>query len=224
MDYIDSLRILLAEKSDDSNAKAMSKYLRNLFPFFGLKSPVRRAVFKNFIKEYDWPQRDDLMLVVKSMWDQKEREFHHCGVELLTKFQKKLEKEDIAYIEYFILNNSWWDTVDFLAINISGNYFKSYPDQIQDTTQQWMDSENIWLQRSAILFQLKYREATNKDLLLKYIKQVEGSKEFFINKAIGWILREISKREPKFVEDYVKNTNLANLSKREAMKVINKIK
>jgi 3-methyladenine DNA glycosylase AlkD len=85
-----------------------------------------------------------------------------------------------------------------------------------------MNSGNMWLQRTALLFQLKYKKATDVNLLSDYILRLQGSKEFFINKAIGWILREYSKTDPDWVIQFVQNNNLANLSRREALKWIDR--
>ena len=121
-----------------------------------------------------------------------------------------------------IINKSWWDTIDFLSPKILGKYFKLYPDEIEKNTQKWILSNNIWLKRSAILFQLKYKETLNIDLLNRIIIPLSNSKEFFINKAIGWILREYGKTNKEWVINFVKKNKLSNLSNREALKHINK--
>ena len=123
-------------------------------------------------------------------------------------------------LEFIITNKSWWDTVDFIASHLVGNYFKKYPDKIEEYINKWMLSKNIWLQRTALLFQLKYKVALNPVLLENIIKQFLYSKEFFINKAIGWILREYSKTNPQWVINFVKKYPLHNLSKREALRLI----
>ena len=122
--------------------------------------------------------------------------------------------------KHLINVKSWWDTVDFLAVTMVGSYMRKYPDQIIPVTKLWMDTDNIWLYRTCILFQLKYKKETNFELLDSFIQLCLGSKEFFINKAIGWALREYSKSNPQLVSEYVESNNLAPLSKREAMKVI----
>ncbi len=95
-----------------------------------------------------------------------------------------------------ITNKSWWDSIDFIAINLVGEYFKIYPCQIATYVDKWLKSGNIWLQYSAILFQLKYKQNLDTEMLSYVINNLLGSKEFFINKAIGWILREYGKSNP----------------------------
>ncbi|MFT6151359.1 MAG: 3-methyladenine DNA glycosylase AlkD [Flavobacteriales bacterium] len=119
-----------------------------------------------------------------------------------------------------ITNKSWWDTVDLITTNLVGNYFKLFPEQIIPITKIWMESDNIWLQRTCLIFQLKYKEEIDTDLLTDYILQLKDTKEFFINKAIGWILREYTRTNPEWVIDFVNKHELSNLSKREALKLI----
>ena len=115
---------------------------------------------------------------------------------------------------------SWWDTIDGIAANQLGNYFILYPNKIVEVTNKWMDSENFWLQRCCLLFQLKYRDKTNENLLANLILQLTDSKEFFITKSIGWSLRQYSKFNPEWVRDFVNNNTLQPLSRREALRLI----
>jgi 3-methyladenine DNA glycosylase AlkD len=108
--------------------------------------------------------------------------------------------------------------VDFIATECLGPYFKMYPNQISKITSQWNKSSNIWLQRSSLLFQKNYKKETDAELLSRYILNLRSSKEFFIQKAIGWMLREYAKTDAGWVVDFVNNNELAPLSKREAMK------
>lgn len=143
------------------------------------------------------------------------------GQELVNKYSKQLAKEDIALLEYMVTHKSWWDTVDYIAASTMGTYFKLYPGLRKKYVKKWLTSDHMWLQRSALLFQLKYKDELDNELLSYAIKQLLGSKEFFINKAIGWILRQYSRVNPKWVKDFVRdNPTLANLSKREALRLM----
>ena len=108
----------------------------------------------------------------------------------------------------------------FIAVNLLGSYFKKYPEQIEIYVEKWLKSNNIWLQRSAVLFQLKYKQQLDTELLSYVINNLLGSKEFFINKAIGWILREYGKTNPKWVLEFIDKTTLSNLSRREAVRLL----
>jgi len=112
----------------------------------------------------------------------------------------------------------WWDSVDVIAPKILGAWFKLYPEQIKPAIAQWLKSDNIWLQRSCLLFQLKYKEKTDTQFLTSVIDQLKDSNEFFIKKAIGWVLREYAKTDSEFVKEFVNSRQLSSLSRREALK------
>ncbi|MEZ5083758.1 MAG: DNA alkylation repair protein [Bacteroidales bacterium] len=218
--YLNSLAIFFEQNQNAERVVAMKKYMKGQFDYFGIPSPKRKEIVSEFYKKKGKPSEDMLEEVVKSCWDQPQREFQYFAMELLQKFNKNAEICRVDLYEYLILSKSWWDTIDFIAANLVGPHFKKFPDSIVPYTEKWMDSGNVWLQRTAILFQLKYKKNTDLELLDKYINQLSGSKEFFINKAIGWILREYSKTDARWVKNYVAENEsiLANLSKREALK------
>jgi len=110
------------------------------------------------------------------------------------KYIKELQPKDIELFEFMIINKSWWDTIDFIGPKLVGEYFKLYPEQRNKYAEKWLNTENLWLQRVSILFQLNYKENLDSKYLAFIITSLLGSKEFFINKAIGWILRQYGKQ------------------------------
>jgi 3-methyladenine DNA glycosylase AlkD len=219
--FIAALEKEFNRHSNNAIATAQAKYMKNNFDFFGIKTPERREIMRPFLHKNYLPEKTILPDLIKQLWQKPEREFHYFGQELLFKYQHKLAKDDIKLIHFMLTNQSWWDTVDYIAIKILGTYFKQFPSQIGLIIPQWLASDNIWLQRSALLFQLKYKVELNTNLLADSIQKLLGSKEFFIDKAIGWILREHSKTDPQWVVEFVDKTDLAVLSKREALRLIN---
>ncbi len=187
---------------------------------FGIHAPLRDEICATFLLNTHRPTKAELSDIVKSLWLQPEREYHYFAQILVSKYVKQFSKPDIHLLEFMALNNSWWDTIDYIATKLMAAYFKLYPEQINPITRAWMDSGNIWLQRSCLLFQLKYKLALDTNLLSQYIAELKNSKEFFIKKAIGWVLREYSKTNSLWVINFVKNNQLAPLSQREAMKFI----
>jgi 3-methyladenine DNA glycosylase AlkD len=216
--YLKPVAAKFQASEDPENAYFMKKYMKGQFEYFGIKSPERREIMKDFLKKNGYPPQDDLQVIIKECWEQPQREFQYLIMEVLGKLAKKAEKDRIDLYEYLVENKSWWDTVDYIASNLVGMHFQIYPELIRQYTEKWMDSGNIWLQRTAILFQLKFKNKTDLNLLNEYISRLQGSKEFFINKAIGWILREYSKTNAEWVINYVQSHPLASLSKREALK------
>ena len=203
-------------------ALGQKTYMKNKFEFLGITSPIRKELQKPFLISKYLPPKENLDELLKALWKEREREFQYFAQELFQKYKKQFEVTDIALMEYLITHKSWWDTVDFLASNILGPYFIKFPEQREVYVKKWIASENIWLQRSALLFQLKYKNEVDTILLSYSINSLLGSKEFFINKAIGWSLRQYGKFNPEWVVEFSKNTPLENLSRREALRIINK--
>src|SRR5690554_1097041 len=201
-------------------AKEQSAYMKNRFPFFGIKTPYRRDLQKPFLQKINLPEKEEAFEMIKELWDKPQRELHYFAQEFLFKYAKQFEHKDISLIEHLIVHNSWWDTIDFIATKPLAEYFKLFPNERTEVVDRWLASENIWLQRSTLLFQLKYKSEIDLDLLSHIILKLADSKEFFIRKAIGWVLREYSKTDERWVLDFVENNELQPLSKREAIRLI----
>ena len=212
----------LAQHADAGKAQPMSKYMRFLFPYFGIKSPDRTELVKAYFKEHGLPDIAELDTVVKELWSAKEREAHYAALDILEKSVRRLNPSHLPLIEYLITHQSWWDSVDTIATRLAGEILKQHPEAIAEYTGNWINSSNMWMQRTAILFQLKYGAKTNAPMLFDYITRCASSKEFFIQKGIGWALREYSKTNPQLVKDFIAQTPLAPLSKREGLKWMNR--
>jgi len=213
------LKKIFSDNYNSSNSFWMKKYLKNKFEFFGIKAPLRKKLSSDFLKKKNLPKKENLEKIVKELWNFPEREFQYFVIELLKKFQNNFEKKDIFILEYLILNKSWWDTVDAIASNLVGGYFKIHNENLE-IIEKWTNSKIFWLNRVSLLFQLKYKEKTNSDLLFSIALKHSNSDEFFIQKAIGWALRELSKTKPYLVKNFVKKNKLKPLSEREALKII----
>ncbi|QBN17712.1 DNA alkylation repair protein [Flavobacterium nackdongense] len=221
MNFTTQLESAFKEKANPENAFAMAKYMRNHFTFFGIKTEQRRQIFKDIWMVYKNEIADNPRTIALELYTKKERELHYCAIEILVKQLKgNYKKEDIHLIEKLILINSWWDSVDTIAKYILGQYLVEFPSETVRVIKRFSDSENIWLNRSAILFQLSYKLKTNFDGLQSECEKHKNSREFFIQKAIGWALREYGKSNPKAVQEYVTNTNLKPLSTKEALRNI----
>ena len=221
MNFIKSLETAFLKNSNPENARAMAKYMRNHFLFFGIKTDDRRRIFKAIWKENQEEVSEKPREIALKLFAKTQRELQYCALEILIKQLKgNYRKEDIQLIEKLIVTNSWWDSVDTIAKNILGQYLLEYPLETKKVIERFLNSENMWLNRSAILFQLGYKEKTNFDLLQFKCEKHKNSTEFFIQKAIGWALREYAKINPEAVKNFVDNTQLKPLSKKEALKNI----
>ena len=211
----------LEENSNELLAESMSKYMQDKFRFLGVRGATRTEIYKKYFpdarkaKTIDWD-------FVENCWNKEEREFQYVVVYYLKAMQKFLKREDISRLKYLIVTKSWWDTVDLLAKVVGSLVIRieGY-DQIM---LEWSKDSNIWLKRVAILYQLSLKEKVDKQVLERILVNNLSDSEFFINKAIGWALRDYSKFNPEWVREFIeKNKNgMANLSIREASKYLDK--
>jgi 3-methyladenine DNA glycosylase AlkD len=212
--YIEAFSIRRNEKE----AAPMEAYMKHHFPFLGIKSPIRKETLKEFFSTHQLPKEDVFFDEIWFIYSLPEREYQYAAIALLSKKLKSLTSKDLVFIEKMIIEKSWWDSVDSIAPTIVGNIVKKDRINGEQIMHQWSDSDNMWLNRSAILHQLKYKNDTNEKLLMKIILKHAGSNEFFIQKAIGWVLREYAKTNSAFVQQFVESNELKPLSKREALK------
>ena len=205
--------------ADTEKAKKQEAYLRNQFKFLGLSTPVRRDLSKSFLKEKAEEKIIDWQLVDR-LWSEEEREFQYLACDYLRKLKKYLKTTDLPQIYQLATTKSWWETVDSLD-ELVGTLLLSGKIKSQDILN-WSIDENFWIRRISIDCQLGFKEATDTELLSSVIRNNMGSKEFFINKAIGWALRDYSKTHPKWVAHFLSENEekLANLSLREASKYL----
>lgn len=220
-DFIKTLELEFVRNTNLEIAAQQKAYMKGQFDFYGMKAPVRRELTKPFLLKSYLPPKNELADLVRTLWLKPKRDYQYFAMDLSFKYVKQLEEKDIELFEFMVENQSWWDTVDFVAVKLMGAYFKKFPEKIDAYVSKWLASRNIWLQRSALLFQLKWKTEINTVLMSSTINALTGSKEFFINKAIGWILREYSRTDAVWVEDFVRKTNLHSLSKREALRLMN---
>ena len=218
--FIDALAEAFERTANPEIRIGKEAYMRNKFAFHGIKAPQIKDISRPFLRKEYLPVKADMKEIVKVLWQKPEREYQYFAQEFAFKYNGQIDKSDIALYEYMVTHKSWWDTVDFIANKLIGGYFLNYPDLIKEYVDKWLRSDNMWLQRSAVIFQLKYKERTDTILLAKTINSLLGSTEFFINKAIGWALREYSKTDPDWVMNFVDAADLSGLSRREAVRLI----
>lgn len=219
--YVTELYEQMKFHADETNAPAMSKYMKNHFPYLGIKSPLQKSICKEFIAEMGVPTYSDLEPVVKELWNLPEREMQYCAIELVHRNKKQWENSILALAEYMIITKSWWDTTDSISSGIIGEYLiEKEAKEISKYAETLMSSGNMWLQRTSIIFQRKYKDKTDEKLLFALCLKMIDSKEFFIRKGMGWALREYAYRQPEKVRSFVLAHPFSPLTQREALKHI----
>lgn len=218
--YFSPLLELFEANRNEVLIPQMTAYMKNRFSYYGLQSPIRRELQKQFIAENGKLDPKIASKEIKKVWNSCNREVNYAIIDIL-KHKRYWEEEDsIELAEWLIVNQSWWDTVDLLAVNCAGQFLKTHPEKTEYYNAKWISSDNMWLNRTAMLFQLKYKDDFNFELLKSNIRHHSHQKEFFIKKAIGWALREYSKRNPSAVIKFMEENELQYLSIREASKYL----
>ena len=219
MDKYLEIKKIFESREDKENAAAMSKYMRNLFDFYGLSASKRKEVYKDFIKAEKKAKIIDWEFLDKC-YEDKHREFQYLVYDYLLATKQYVSFEDIPKIKKYITNKPWWDTIDFLCKIIGDIGLRD--SRVKDLMIDWSKSENIWLKRTAIEHQLGLKDKTDTKLLERVIVNSFGSDEFFVNKAIGWALRDYSRTDSEFVKGFINKhkDEMNSLSIKEASKYI----
>lgn len=220
LEVLNKLSLALTNVANKEEAVGMERYMKNNFQFLGVKQPLRKQISIPFIKELLQFPIEDHKQIVEWLWMKPQREFQYCALDFLVKSISKQHECFIEVLQWLITTKSWWDSVDVIAGKLVFTHLKRYPHQIDSYIIVWNSSSNLWLNRTAILFQMKCKKNTNERLLFQIILNHQHSKEFFIQKAIGWALREYSYSNPNAVLAFMQQSNLKPLSKREALKAI----
>ena len=187
----------MVAKPDD--AVAMKAYMKNKFEFLGVKTPARRKLAKAFFKHQtdfviDWD-------FINEAWNNPYRELQYAALDYLEIRKKLLTPSDLPHLKKLAQTKSWWDTIDFLD-RLVGSIIARFP-EAKEIILAWSCDEDIWLRRLAIDHQLLRKEETDTELLEKILVNNLGQTEFFINKAIGWALRDYSKTNADWVRDFI---------------------
>lgn len=198
----------------------MAAYMRDQFVFLGVPTPVRRQAC------FEVAHHSDAMVLfdeADALFGLKEREYHYCACDILAKHFSRRHSvalnDALKRCETLITKNSWWDTVDTLAPKVAGGILRGHTRELDSWSKRWIESDDVWLQRSAIIVQLHYKSDTSLNILFDRILRRADSKEFFVQKGAGWALREHSKRDPKAIRAFIDaNPQLSALTKRQGGK------
>ena len=220
-DYLQLLTKKFTETGDPVRAEQQRAYMKHQFEYCGLGAPQWMAMAKEIFAAHGMYTGKQLEQFIKLCFDQEYREIQYLSLEMMQRMLLEQNKTWIRVLERCITTHSWWDTVDWLA-KLVGMHFKRFPELQHEYAFKWIASDNMWLQRVAIIHQLLYRENTDEKLMYEMIRQVADSKEFFLRKASGWALRQYAKTNPTSVEKFLAKTNLSNLSVREARTQLDK--
>ena len=216
---IEDLKKNFEKRANEDNAIQMAKYLRNQFVFYGLKSPARRDAYHQILKDEKKKKQIDWDLLDQA-WNDKHRDMQYFVCDYLLAMEKYVSYDDLFKIEHYVRTKQWWDTIDSL-MKLYG-YVGLKDQRVDQLMLDWSKDPDKWVRRVAIEHQLLRKDRINTALLSQILENNLESDEFFINKAIGWALRDYSKTNPEWVSDFIdENYNhLAKLSITEGSKYL----
>jgi len=207
----------LTKAGDPTRAEQQRAYMKHKFEYCGLGAPQWMAKAKELFAIHGMFTGKPLEKFLMLSFDQEYREVHYVAIEMMQRMLPHQTKTWIRVLEKCITTQSWWDSVDWLA-KLTGIHFRRFPELQHEYAYKWIASENMWLQRVAIIHQLLYKQATDEKLLFDLMSRVSDSNEFFLRKACGWALRQHAKIYPDHVRAYLKKHTFSGLTVREAMK------
>ncbi|MFM2135406.1 MAG: hypothetical protein RL021_806 [Bacteroidota bacterium] len=216
----DSLQAAFEAAANPEKAAVMKAYMKDHFDYLGLQKPVRNEAQKVFIEHVRSLQWDEIRREVLDLWQSPYREYQYTGMDLLLRVKKKWGPDAFDLFTLLIREKSWWDTVDCIAGRMIGGVVEKDPAAYRDRLLDFAESDNIWLNRTAIIHQLFYKEKTDTGLFEEFFRSCGRKKEFFIQKAIGWALRQYSSTDADYVRHFAERYSLKGLARREALRKI----
>ncbi len=217
---VDFIRKEFDANRNEKNAREMAAYLKTTMPFYGIKMPVRDAILKDGLKRFPLSQVSDLSRVVTELWKGKHREEKSSAIRIAQNHKAFITVELLPLYGRMIREGGWWDLVDEVAVHLVGVLWLHHPEVIAPVMDRWIEDEDLWIRRAAIIAPIKNKKQTDAKRLFTYCRDHAHEKDFFIRKGIGWALREYAKTDPEAVTDFLERHRdiLSPLSFREAAK------
>lgn len=218
---LERLTATYAAAADPGRAAAMRAYMKDVAPFLGIPTPDRRTLSRTVLAGTSRPDEGDCTAIALRCWQLPEREYHYFAVDYLRRHAVRCSSAFLPVARHLVTTVSWWDTVDLLAAHLVGALVAADSALTADM-DAWITDDNLWVARTALLHQLRYKERTDTDRLFAYCLLQSGHPDFFVRKAIGWCLREYAKTDPEAVRGFLarERSRFAPLTVREALKNI----
>lgn len=217
------IRAELAAAADPHRAGPMRRYMKSAMPCYGVGLPDVRRLTSQAVRHHPFADEAAWRATVLALWrDATHREERYAALALLrgARARRWLTLDALPLLEELIVTGAWWDLVDEAAKRVR-DVLVATPDAAAPVLVAWAEGD-LWLRRAAIICQVGRKDATDRRLLAACIEPSMGSREFFLRKAIGWALRDLSRHDPTWVLAFVREHReaLSPLSKREALRVL----
>nr|WSW70520.1 DNA alkylation repair protein [Streptomyces sp. NBC_00995] len=216
---MERLTVLYPTAADPARARSAAAYMKHAAPFLGIPTPGRRALSRTVLEGPARPAEPDCAAIALRCWALPEREYHYFAVDYLRRHVARCSSGFVPVLRHLLTTVPRWDTVDLLAAHVAGPLVTADP-ELRRTMDGWIEDDDVWIVRTALLHQLGFAAATDADRLFTYCLRRADHPDYFIRKAIGWSLREYARTDPQAVREFVEGARdrLAPLSVREATK------
>jgi 3-methyladenine DNA glycosylase AlkD len=210
----------LAAQANANNAKAMAAYMKTEQPFFGVNQPGRKPIFRELVLRYPPESNQQYRAAITSLWSIPQREGQYAAIHFADHFEDRHTLTNLTFFKKLIEQGAWWDHVDWIATHIVGRVVKQNRAEASEVMRKWIDDDDLWVRRTAIICQVQHKEETDYKMLFEFCLMRAHEKDFFIRKAIGWALRSYAWKEPERVRAFIikHRAKLSGLSVREGGK------
>ncbi|KRF34276.1 DNA alkylation repair protein [Nocardioides sp. Soil805] len=225
-----AVRRALSLVGDPERARQQQAYMKSSLPYRGLSAPELRALLRPLLAEHRLHDPGTWRDTALELWDgASHREEWYAAIALLRHhhYRRWTDPDLVPLLLHLVRTGAWWDVVDEVASHLVGDVLRGHRVAVTPVVRAWgSDRDSMWVRRTAILAQLRHRDATDTTLLADVLDaNLEGTtygSEFFVRKAIGWALREHSRTDADWVRAYVAAhaERLAPLSRREALRLV----
>jgi len=219
-DMVCFVKTELAKLADPAKAVPMAAYMKTNMPFYGVPKPLRQPVAGHLKSEFSPIDAADYRDRVLALWKLPHREEKYLAIGYAGSFKKHVAFSQVDLFERMIVEGAWWDFVDELASSIVGRILLEDRQRMRPVLEGWIEHDDMWLRRSAILSQNRHKAQTDQGMLFDFCLRRSHEKEFFIRKAIGWALRDYARIRPNEVRRFLAEhgERFSGLSRREASK------
>lgn len=216
---VQAIEATLRALGDPKRAEGEKRYLKSDLDFLGVGIPGLRAAVRAWLAEHPDLDRARLLRLVEALWATRLHELRVFGIELLRGRASFLGSEDIDLLEDLLRRSGSWAYVDSIAVHLVGPLVERDP-ALHDDLDRWVKDESFWIRRSALLALLLPLRRGEGDWarFMRYADALIEEKEFFIRKAIGWVLREVAKKHPERVRKFLRDRQgrVSGVTRREA--------
>jgi 3-methyladenine DNA glycosylase AlkD len=209
----------LEELRDERKAVEMAAYMKTDMPFYGVQKPDRVPIIREIKKAFRPASSDEYHEGVLALWQRPYREEKYFAINYASCFPEFIVRDSFPLYERLIREGAWWDLVDGVSGELVGPAYRK-DKSIRSIINKWSKDKDKWIRRTSLICQLGHKDETDHEQLFELCLKMAPEKEFFIQKAIGWALREYSKTDPRAVKSFLKKNKdlLAPLSYREGAK------